>query len=174
MFSDSHPISIFNYCPKCGSSKFNPINEKAKKCEDCSFIYYFNTSAAVAALIFNEEGKLLLTRRAIEPHKGMLDLPGGFVDHSETAEHALIREIKEELGVTAKNLEYFGSFPNEYPYSGLSVFTLDLAYKIEVDSIKNMIAMDDISGFEFYYPEEVSMDELPSYSMKKIIEKLIE
>ena len=36
-----------------------------------------------------------------------------------------------------------------------------------------MKAMDDISGFEFYYPEDVDLDELPSISMKAIIHKLI-
>ncbi len=172
MFSNSHPITVFKHCPQCGSSDFQTINERAKKCTACLFTYYFNAAAAVAAIIFNNEGKLLFTRRAIQPHKGMLDLPGGFVDHMETAEEALCRELNEELGVTVTELEYFCSFPNEYPYSGLSVFTLDLAFKVKISSLSNMKAMDDISGFEFYYPEEINLDELPSISMRKIIQKL--
>lgn len=172
MLSDSHPSSLFKYCPKCGSDKFQAINERAKKCKNCSFEYYFNTSAAVAALIFNEEGKLLFTRRAIEPYKGMLDLPGGFIEHMETAEEALRRELKEELGVEVIEAEYFRSFPNKYPFSGLLVFTLDLFYKVKVKSTDKMVAMDDISAFEFYYPTEIDIDELPSFSMRKIIQQL--
>lgn len=51
-------------------------------------------AAAVAGLIFNEKGQLLLTIRAKDPGKGLLDLPGGFVDMGENADQALRREIE--------------------------------------------------------------------------------
>ena len=86
-------------------------------CEDCKFQYYINNSAAVACLIFNSQGEVLLTRRAIDPNKGMLDLPGGFVEPLETAEEAVIREIKEELGLQITKMTYLVSFPNLYPFS---------------------------------------------------------
>ena len=40
------------------------------------FVYYFNPSSAVACFIRNSKGELLLVRRAKEPAKGTLDLPG--------------------------------------------------------------------------------------------------
>ncbi|MDR5682493.1 MAG: NUDIX domain-containing protein [Armatimonadota bacterium] len=46
--------------------------------------------------------KVLLTRRAVEPHKGMWDTPGGFVDIGELTEEAVIRECAEELGVEVR------------------------------------------------------------------------
>jgi len=147
---------------------------RAKKCEQCSFTYYFNASAAVAALIFDEKGRLLLTRRAIEPHLGMLDLPGGFIETMESAEEAVSRELNEELGVEVTDAKYFCSFPNEYPFSGLSVSTLDLAFTVTVNALEpgKMRPMDDISAFEFYYPEEIPLSEIPSSSIRKIIEKI--
>ncbi len=46
-----HPLDLFKYCPKCGSSHFEIRNEKAKKCADCGFTYYFNSSAATVAFV---------------------------------------------------------------------------------------------------------------------------
>jgi mutator protein MutT len=132
-----------------------------------------NASAAVAVLLFNEKRELLLTRRAVEPHKGKLDLPGGFIDPMETAEQAAIREIQEELGIKVHSLKYFCSFPNEYVFSGYSVFTLDLAFLAQTDGLNRMTPMDDISAFEFAALRNIDREELPSISMKNIIQELI-
>lgn len=170
----THPTEVLKYCPRCGSPNFAATSERSFKCADCNFNYWVNSSAAVAVLLFNPQGELLFTRRAIEPNKGKLDLPGGFVDPMETAEHAAIREIKEELGIDIHSIRYFCSFPNEYVFSGYSVFTLDIAFLAQTEQLDNMIAMDDISSFEFYKPHDVDLDELPSISMKNIIKEIIQ
>ena len=92
----------------------------------------------------------------------------------ETAEQAAIREIQEELGIQVHSLRYFCSYPNEYIFSGFSVFTLDLAFLAKTENLHQMTAMDDISSFEFYKPRELNLDELPSISMKNIINELIQ
>jgi NADH pyrophosphatase NudC (nudix superfamily) len=101
-------------------------------------------------------------------------LPGGFIDPMETGEQAAIREIQEELGIKIHSLQYFCSYPNEYIFSGYSVFTLDLAFLAKTESLHQMTAMDDISSFEFYKPQDVDLDELPSISMKNILKELIQ
>jgi 8-oxo-dGTP diphosphatase len=55
--------------------------------------------ATVAAIIQNEAGKILLTRRNIEPFKGQWCLPGGHIDENEKVLDAVIREAKEETGL---------------------------------------------------------------------------
>ena len=87
-----HPLDLFQYCPECGSSHFEINNEKSKKCTNCGFVYYFNPSAATVALIQNDQNELLVCRRAKEPAKGTLDLPGGFIDMNETGEEGVARE----------------------------------------------------------------------------------
>lgn len=101
-----HPLSQFRYCPKCGSEHFEIHNEKSKQCKDCGFVYYFNSSAATVALILNGRNELLVCRRAKEPAKGTLDLPGGFIDMAETGEEGVAREVKEETGMTVTQAEY--------------------------------------------------------------------
>jgi len=148
MVINTHPKDVIKHCPKCGCNEFITNDEgRSFNCEGCHFNYYLNNSAAVACLIFNTEGKLLLTRRAIEPAKGMLDLPGGFIEPMESAEAAVVREIKEELGILITNAEYLVSFPNEYIYSDFSVFTVDLAFICKVEDLSVIVPAVDFSYF---------------------------
>ncbi len=172
--SPTFPQKVIKYCPKCGGAEFTYKSDNSFLCENCNFHLYVNASAAVAALIVNDKGELLLTRRAIEPQKGMLDLPGGFVDVMETAEEALCREIKEELNLKVIELTYFMSYPNEYVFGGLSVFTLDLAYICKINSFKEIDAKDDISGFEFIHPDFISFEQICSGSMRCIVQAYID
>jgi 8-oxo-dGTP diphosphatase len=53
----------------------------------------------VSAAVVEQEGAFLLTRRAEAAHLGGLwEFPGGKVEHGESLEDALVREIREELG----------------------------------------------------------------------------
>ena len=135
-----HPLKIFKYCPVCGSSHFEINNFKSKHCMDCGFTYYANSCSATAAFIINDDNELLVVRRAKEPAKGTLDLPGGFVDMEETAEMGMCREIKEETGLDVDHIEYLFSSPNVYMYSGMGVHTLDMDYLVRIhgdtDAIK--------------------------------------
>lgn len=55
----------------------------------------------VGALIFNQEGKILLAQRGplARNEAGLWEIPGGAVEYGETFEQALKREVKEELGI---------------------------------------------------------------------------
>ena len=56
-------------------------------------------SVGVGGLIV-EDGKVLLARRAGRHDKGMWVLPGGFVERDESIEQAVLREVREETGLT--------------------------------------------------------------------------
>ncbi len=169
MMQETHPLKILKYCPKCGSEHFKRSGDKSLKCRNCGFHMFFNSSAAVAALVVDKEGKLMLVTRGVEPDYGKLDLPGGFVDPGETAEHAIERELKEELNLLVSSLEYLGSAPNEYIFSGFSVFTLDMAFKIKAKSLQNLKPMDDILSYKFYSEEEINYADIPAPSIKKFV-----
>ena len=170
MAQETHPGNVIKYCPRCGSNQFVTNDQgRSFKCEGCHFHFYVNSSAAVACLIFNHEGKLLLTRRAIEPGFGMLDLPGGFVEPMESAEKAVIREIEEELGVKVTQARYMTSFPNEYIFSGYSVFTMDMAFICEINNIAEIIPADDVSDVEYLFPKEIRLEDFLSDSMRNIV-----
>jgi 8-oxo-dGTP pyrophosphatase MutT (NUDIX family) len=165
----THPTKVIKYCPRCGSVRFSAVDFKSFKCDDCGFHFFINSAAAVAALIVNDENELLLTYRAFEPCKGMLDLPGGFVDPGEAAEGALRREIKEELNLEITEMLYLGSFPNEYIFSGYSVFTTDLGFICKVRDFSLISSCDDVAGYEFFAFKAIDYDAISSPSIRSLV-----
>lgn len=170
----THPGKTIHYCPKCGSQEFPFDGHKSFLCGKCHFQFFINSAAAVAGIIENQEGKIMLTVRAHNPHKGMLDLPGGFIDPLESAEDALKREIREELNIEVTDCEYLISYPNEYVFSNYTVFTTDLGFRVKVKNFDNIKACDDICGYEFIAPEEIDYTKICASSIRKIIQYYIE
>ena len=169
-----HPFSLFKYCPKCGSPAFGEYDFKSKKCESCGFVYYFNSAASTAAFILDGKNRLLVARRAKSPAQGTLDLPGGFVDLHETAEEAVLREIKEETSLNVDNPQYLFSLPNTYVYSGFEVHTVDLFYQIQVSGTPSVRAADDVSELFFLPIEQLNPALFGLISIRKGVEKWIE
>ena len=168
-----HPLYQFEYCPRCGAKAFTVRNEKAKQCEACGFVYYFNPSAAVACFIRNAHGELLLVRRKKDPAKGTLDLPGGFVDMFETAEEAVRREVREETGLQVVRSRYLFSISNLYPYSGFLVHTMDMFFLCRVKDDAVVEAMDDVAD-SFWMPlDEIRPEEFGLDSVRKGVERFI-
>lgn len=164
-----HPLHQFLFCPACGHQTFVVHNEKAKECTHCGFVYYFNPSSAVACFIRNEAGELLLVRRAKEPGKGTLDLPGGFVDMYESAEEAAAREVKEETGLQIDHCEYLFSIPNIYPYKGFEVHTVDMFFECHVKQFTQAQAADDAAEIIIRQPTTLQPEEFGLTSIRKAI-----
>lgn len=168
-----HPLSLFKYCPKCGSAHFEIHNEKSKRCADCGFVYYFNSAAATVALIINERNELLVCRRAKDPAKGTLDLPGGFIDLFETGEEGVIREVKEETGIDVEKAEYLFSIPNIYEYSGFTVHTLDMFFRCTASDISHYQAMDDAAELFFLPLRDINPEDFGLNSIRKGLNRII-
>lgn len=164
----TYPAHVFRFCPKC-KADFVFQDDNSFRCASCGFHYYINANAAVCALILDPEQRLLLTRRAHDPCRGMLDLPGGFVDPLETAEHALRRELQEELNVVPEAMRYFGSFPNRYVFSSLTYFTLDIAFLCTVGDMRPLKPADDVADVVFVPPALIDLASLAFESMRAII-----
>lgn len=151
----------------CGSPHFEENNEKSKRCADCGFVYYFNSSAATVAFILNGKGELLVCRRAKEPAKGTLDLAGGFIDMYETGEQGVAREVLEETGLEVSQATYLFSIPNTYLFSGFLVHTLDQFFLCKVKDDSCLRAMDDVAE-SFWLPlSEVNPEEFGLNSVRQ-------
>jgi ADP-ribose pyrophosphatase YjhB (NUDIX family) len=94
-----------SHCSSCGAA-FPPDPGWPRTCADCGTTAYRNPlPVAVALLPVRDRAGggtgLVVIRRTIEPRRGLLALPGGFVDHGETWQHAVTRELAEETGIQA-------------------------------------------------------------------------
>ena len=166
-------ISQFRLCPRCGRDAIERHSEKSVSCPACGFLFFFNTAAAVVALITDPEGRLLVTKRALDPAQGTLDLPGGFVDAHETAEEALSRETREEINLEITGLRYLFSVPNIYDYAGLRYHTVDLAFACEVRDLNMLRPGDEVAEILFLQPEELDASAFGLKSMREIIARFI-
>lgn len=140
---------VFSHCPRCGSPRFVENDVRSKRCEDCGFIYYLNASAATAAAIVRDGGEILVSRRAVEPAAGTLDLPGGFVEPGESIDAGLRREILEETGCETETAEWLFSLPNFYSFSGLEVPTADSFFLCRLKDGSEPHAGDDAASLEW-------------------------
>ncbi len=171
---DGHtPENVLKFCPRCGSGRFGSSTGKSFSCGECGFEFYINAAAAVAVLIEDKQGRLLFVRRAREPMKGTLDLPGGFVDPGETLEEALSREIKEELNLDIDSFSYFCSFPNTYLYGGIVYYTLDLTFLCTVKDLSRIRAGDDAGEHLFISPERIRLEDIGLDSIREITSRYI-
>ncbi len=164
------------YCPACGAEAFRALDAKQYECESCGFVYFQNVAAAAGAVI-EAEGKLLLVERAKEPDIGMLDLPGGFVDPGESLEEALVRELKEELGLqlTVSNCrEYLCSSVNEYPYQGVLYHSLDLFFLVRLEQQPVIRPADDVGGYQWCDPREIPFETVAFSSVQDALRHFLD
>ena len=164
---------MFRYCPACASADIRFEMNKVFRCPGCGFTYYHNTAAATACIINTNSGFLFLVRNR-EPGKGMLDLPGGFIDPGEGAVEGLRREFKEELGMDVKSEKFvfFGSFPNVYCYKNISYNTCDLFFYLDAPDLneKDLQAETaEVSAIRFIRAGELDMDKIAFESVKKAV-----
>ena len=136
-------------------------------------MYYANPSSATAAFILNEKEELLVVRRAKEPSKDTLDLPGGFVDIGEDIEQGMRREIEEETGLKVDEIEYLFSTPNEYMYSGMLIYTIDSDYLVRVSGDVHPVGADDAADAHWIPLSEVHPEEFGLLSIRRAVERFL-
>ena len=108
------------FCQLCGApvapEAVPPDQREHPVCRGCGFIFYLNPKV-VACTIPALNGHVLLTRRTINPSRGLWTFPGGFVDYGESVTDAAMRETWEETGLEVD----LGSLVGVYTYPGAPV-----------------------------------------------------
>lgn len=165
--------AFFKFCPNCGSQEFDYSNNFKFNCHTCDFILYHNIAAAVA-IVFTYEDKILFTVRNVDPDKGKLDLPGGFIDPGETAEEAACREIREEIGldISPSTLKYVTTSPNNYLYKKVAYRTMDIFYECKLTSNNiSITAEEEIKDLIWIKRNQIDLDAIGFVSIRKVIQE---
>jgi len=92
-----------NYCPRCGTrvireERFGLVRPV---CPQCGWIHFVDPKVAAAVLI-EQDGRVLLVRRVNEPFRGLWTLPAGFINGGEDPAEAAARECLEETGLSVR------------------------------------------------------------------------
>lgn len=89
------------YCAQCGGKLCVQEMDGSPRpvCVRCGHVVYLNPAPSIAAILVRD-GRVLLVKRNIEPGLGLWSLPGGFIEENETVEEAVVREVREETGLS--------------------------------------------------------------------------
>ena len=113
------------YCSRCGKANEDKGDERAKICPACGLVNYPRLSPAIiVAVVRNEQILLAHSPRFPDDFYSVL---AGFVEPGETLEDCVMREVLEEVGISVKNIRYFGSQPWPFPDSLMVGFTAEYA-----------------------------------------------
>ena len=103
------------YCGRCATPTDLVPQDRSRRCPECGLGAYPRLAPAVIVLV--QRGDEVLLARSPQFLPGMYSTLAGFVEPGETLEHAVSREIEEEVGVQVKDIQYFGSQPWPFPNS---------------------------------------------------------
>lgn len=160
--------SPFKYCPKCKSDNFQFVDNKEFQCRSCGWNYFHNVAAATATIIEYQD-KILFIVRNINPGKGMLDIPGGFIDHNESAKEAALRECYEETNIKLENISYFNTYPNTYLYKNILYFTCDIIFTASVKNINVKIDKKEVDNIKFIKKDKIDPGKMAFPSIKNAL-----
>ena len=103
------------YCGACATPTVGVPGERARRCPTCDLTFYPRLSPAIIVLV--RRGDEALLGQGNRFPGAFYSTLAGFVEPGETLEEALVREVREEVGVEVKDLRYFGSQPWPFPHS---------------------------------------------------------
>jgi len=157
------------FCPYCGYKLVRKILEGRERlyCSRCGKIYYENPTPVVAAIARDNEGKILLIKRKIDPRKGEWALPSGFMELDESPVEAALRELAEETGLKGKPKKLIGVYSNNSEIHG---YLVTIIYEVEISGGK-LCAGDDAEEAEFF-----AVNQLPNLafqSHREALEKVL-
>lgn len=113
-------------CGICGTEMTeSDALESGQICPACHAVYFPQLSPAVIVAI-RRGGELLLAHNA-KFAEGVYSLIAGFIEPGESAEEAVVREVREETGIEIGNLTYIRSQPWPFPNSLMLGFEAEYA-----------------------------------------------
>ncbi|GAA0686599.1 hypothetical protein GCM10009104_10640 [Marinobacterium maritimum] len=113
------------YCGRCGSSLAAHGQDLAQECPQCKLVQYPRISPCIIVLV-RRGSECLLARSGRFP-PGRFSTLAGFIEAGESAEAAVQREIREEVGIEVENLEFFASQSWPFPHQLMLGFFADYA-----------------------------------------------
>ena len=145
-------LADWRLCPRCGADL--ALEARVASCSACGLRVHANPAPTASALLLDDEGRVLLARRATDPGDGLWDLLGGFVEEGEEPLAALRREIAEETALAIEIDDFVGGFPDRYGDDG--VHTLNFYWTARIAGGELALDDDELREVRWF-----SADDLP-------------
>ncbi|MGH7267634.1 MAG: NUDIX domain-containing protein [Candidatus Rokuibacteriota bacterium] len=159
------------FCPLCGDSLVRrPVPQDGREqpvCRGCGFVFYLPPKI-VAGTLPVRDGRVLLTRRAIEPSRGLWTFPGGYVDWGEDVREAARRETREEAGLTVDIEGLLGLY--SYPGAPVAV----VVYLASVpEGVEPVACAHEVLDLAYFEPEAIPWDQLAFPSTREALREWV-
>jgi NAD+ diphosphatase len=115
--------ATYRFCGRCGGKTEPAPGELAMRCTRCRMMHYPRLSPAAIVLV--RRGDRILLAHSPGFPQGLYSVLAGFVEPGESIEEAVVREVREEVGIEVTNVRYFGSQPWPFSNSLMIGFTAD-------------------------------------------------
>lgn len=162
-------VARFTYCPACAAAAGPVTRVNEFRCAACGFRFFQNNAAAVMAICADGRGRVLFLVRGRDPGRGLLGMPGGFVDPGETLEEALERELREEIGLVGASYRYLVSFPNTYLFAGVTYRTCDTVFACTGDFSALKADPGEVADMEWLDPACVDPGRIAFESVRRAL-----
>lgn len=140
-------MADYKYCPRCGNElREAPRNDDPDRtylvCTDeaCGFAFYDNPTPVVAALVEAPDGTVVLIRNQGWP-ESWFGIVTGFLEKGEGPREAVLRELREELGVDGTIVGPIG----EYDFEMMN--QVIIAYHVRIDTTE-VVPGAEIAAFK--------------------------
>ncbi len=149
------------FCQECASPLHDSGTFSARECEKCGKTYFPRIEPCIITLIQNGD-KVLLARHRNRNVDSFACI-AGFIEAGENAEHAVLREVKEETGLNVKNPCYKGSQSWPFPDQ------LMLAFTAEYESGEIRVQEDELSEAKWFSKDEIPDDTKPGSAAWRLL-----
>ncbi len=155
------------FCIRCGARLRTVDDDGARRprCPACGWTYYGNPLPTAAAIVVRG-GRVLLTRRAYPPHAGTWDLPGGFLQATESPDAGLRRELREELGMRVRRATVLGFLMDTYGSDRLPL--LNIVFRV-TPAPGPLRPADDVSELRWFPIDAVPLRAIGFSAMRRAV-----
>lgn len=162
-------LDEWKHCPRCAAEI--KVDEGKAECPECGFRAYASSKPTASAACIDDEGRILLARRGVDPFKGKWDFPGGFLDEEEHPLDCLRRELREEAGVEVEPLQFLGVWLDKYGGDGSAQTTLNLYWTARIVEGEPE-PDDDVAELQWFAPEEITDEQLAFPHTREVLSAL--
>jgi 8-oxo-dGTP diphosphatase len=130
-------------------------------------IIFREHKVAAGVLVADDEGKVLLVRRRMQPGQGMWTFPAGFVDFDEDPAEAAVRECREETGLKVRITGLLDVIAGREHARGADIV---IVYRARLLGGQPM-ADDDVDQVAFFPPDKDSLPPLAFHATRVALKK---